>query len=186
MPSTTSTVAPAAATRMETNCLCCNRKLNAVLRSSVSSLCNPCFDEAGIENAHQDGHHAETPATDCPACTATYDPHAGIRTRQVSGLQGKVVNAETDGRIKGQAKAPAADAVRGTFGAAPTLRGTPALQFAGLGYAVLKTGHTWAGHKWTQVRVDGMATNKWFWDADLVASAAPTNRRRGRAAAAAA
>lgn len=31
-------------------------------------MCVACYDAAGLENAHQDGHHRETLDPECPAC----------------------------------------------------------------------------------------------------------------------
>lgn len=33
-----------------------------------TGLCGPCYDEAGLENEHADGHHDEAPHADCPDC----------------------------------------------------------------------------------------------------------------------
>lgn len=187
MPRTTTAATPVvaesttAAGRMETNCLCCNRKLNSALRSELSHLCTVCYDEAGYENAHNDGHHSaeeQGPNEVCHLCTGA-NPHAGIRTRVASGNQGKVVNPEADRRIKGKAQAPATDAAIVAFPARPTLRGKASPSLSGLTYQVLKSNHKWAGHTWTQVRIEGMDTNKWFWTEDLVRTA------RGRRTAAA-
>lgn len=44
-----------------------------------TGLCGPCYDRAGLENAHSDGHHANEPDPECPDCledrtgTATID-----------------------------------------------------------------------------------------------------------------
>jgi hypothetical protein len=38
--------------------------------SSGIDLCAACYDEAGLENEHQDGYHAEKPVSDCPMCEA--------------------------------------------------------------------------------------------------------------------
>jgi hypothetical protein len=38
--------------------------------SSGIDLCAACYDEAGLEDEHQDGYHAEEPVSDCPMCRA--------------------------------------------------------------------------------------------------------------------
>jgi hypothetical protein len=31
-------------------------------------MCNVCYDQAGHENDHQDGHHEEADEANCPMC----------------------------------------------------------------------------------------------------------------------
>lgn len=33
-----------------------------------TQLCKRCYDEAGLENEHQDGYHDKEPNKDCPMC----------------------------------------------------------------------------------------------------------------------
>jgi hypothetical protein len=33
-----------------------------------TGLCGPCYDRAGLENSHADGHHATDPDPECPDC----------------------------------------------------------------------------------------------------------------------
>lgn len=46
------------------------RNSAAKLRSAMGydDMCAACYDVAGLENEHSDGHHAETPNADCPQC----------------------------------------------------------------------------------------------------------------------
>jgi hypothetical protein len=33
-----------------------------------TELCERCYEEAGLENEHQDGYHEDAPHPDCPDC----------------------------------------------------------------------------------------------------------------------
>lgn len=54
------------------NCTICDFKLTKATRSTENpELCDVCWDQAGLENAHMDGWHDEGNADDdCPACGA--------------------------------------------------------------------------------------------------------------------
>lgn len=46
------------------------RNSAAKLRAAMGydDMCATCYDVAGLENEHSDGHHAEEPNADCPQC----------------------------------------------------------------------------------------------------------------------
>lgn len=43
----------------------------AVHTDKGRGVCNPCYDLAGLENAHADGYHSETPDPACPECNTS-------------------------------------------------------------------------------------------------------------------
>jgi hypothetical protein len=46
------------------------RNSAAKLRAAMGyeDMCATCYDKAGVENEHSDGHHADEPNADCPQC----------------------------------------------------------------------------------------------------------------------
>lgn len=50
-------------------CECCGKRTRETgsCESNVG-LCLTCYDEAGLENEHEDGHHDAEPHADCPYC----------------------------------------------------------------------------------------------------------------------
>lgn len=50
--------------------MACGRKLDPGSKDAMGvDLCPQCYDEAGLENEHADGHHdAAYPTPGCPAC----------------------------------------------------------------------------------------------------------------------
>ena len=46
------------------------RNSAAKLRAAMGyeDMCATCYDQAGLENEHADGHHADEPNADCPQC----------------------------------------------------------------------------------------------------------------------
>lgn len=175
----------------ETNCICCARSFNArVIRSDVSHLCVPCFDEAGEENAHQDGHHdlnvdgqMDVSNANCHICNET-DPHAGFRSRPASGNQGKVMS-DTDGRLVANTPSLPADAERVRL--TGKRLGVPNAKYVGEASVIKRDTHTWGGHSsWVLVIVDGVTQRRWFWSEDVEDASTPPRRNRGRRSAAAA
>lgn len=57
-----------------------SRNSAAKLRAALGyeDMCAKCYDVAGLENEHSDGHHADEPNADCPQCK---DRLASIRNR---------------------------------------------------------------------------------------------------------
>ena len=43
-------------------------------------LCEPCYDAAGMENSHSDGHHADNPDPNCPDCNPAAEPPSDTET----------------------------------------------------------------------------------------------------------
>lgn len=49
--------------------MACGRKLDPANKDAMGvDLCPTCYDEAGLENEHSDGHHDDEPDPACPAC----------------------------------------------------------------------------------------------------------------------
>ena len=69
-------------------CTDCHRKLNSSNTSThhQPDLCDDCYDLAGLEAAHQDGDHDDTPDTECLLC----DPNAR-KDRSRKGHEGTTV-----------------------------------------------------------------------------------------------
>lgn len=40
---------------------------------ATSGICRDCYEEAGYENAHSDGHHDAQPDYNCPVCREERD-----------------------------------------------------------------------------------------------------------------
>lgn len=66
---------PVQRTRTGRTCTVCGKGVTArnsaaKLRAAMGyeDMCAPCYDQAGLENEHSDGHHAEAPNADCPQC----------------------------------------------------------------------------------------------------------------------
>ncbi len=64
-------------TKLPTTCTGCDTKLTKKNRTSANlgtlpgtfdDMCLTCYEEAGVENEHADGHHDDTPAANCPEC----------------------------------------------------------------------------------------------------------------------
>lgn len=72
-----------ARTRM-VDCPDCRQRRAAPSYDRGTPLCEACYDDAGMENAHSDGHHADAFHPDCPGCRA----HAA------SAAAGRVVVAQ--------------------------------------------------------------------------------------------
>lgn len=62
-------------TRQARKCTVCGKNVTA--RNSAAKvygsighedMCVTCYDQAGLENEHSDGHHADEPNADCPQC----------------------------------------------------------------------------------------------------------------------
>lgn len=51
-------------------CKCCGKRTRAIGNkdNEFVRLCVKCYDEAGMENAHADGHHKNNPNYECPIC----------------------------------------------------------------------------------------------------------------------
>lgn len=141
-------------------CECCGRTFNARLtRSSVSGLCEACFDEAGMENAHVDGHH-ETPDANCHLCQ-NVDAHAGIRVGAAAGA-GRVAS-EADGRLKANAPTVPETAKRVKVA---TQKGKENTKFAGMTGSVILE-ETYAGVPHYKVKLDDVAQVRWFYVSDV-------------------
>lgn len=52
-------------------CLVCKKLTRSTGRGDNENvnLCAACYDAAGIENEHYDGHHQYEPCAQCPLCT---------------------------------------------------------------------------------------------------------------------
>ena len=68
---------------------CGKRTLDTGRDEAGVGLCIACYDAAGHENAHYDGHHAETPEPACPLCQQEGKTHDGIRDDTGSGPAGR-------------------------------------------------------------------------------------------------
>lgn len=56
-------------TALPKECLECGKRTNKVNRSEDNpDLCKKCFEIAGLENGHEDGHHEDAFRKDCPIC----------------------------------------------------------------------------------------------------------------------
>ncbi|MGD7705488.1 hypothetical protein [Microlunatus sp. Y2014] len=59
-------------TRPARNCTSCSTRLNLSIRAIENpDVCRTCWEQAGLENSHQDGHHdadREGANADCPMC----------------------------------------------------------------------------------------------------------------------
>lgn len=51
-------------------CMHCGRQVRRTTADGQNGLCTPCFDAAGYENAHSDGHHrgSENWTPECESC----------------------------------------------------------------------------------------------------------------------
>lgn len=54
--------------------VCGTRKIDHKTQGLDSTMCEPCFEAAGIENEHTDGLHADAPNAACPDCE--FDQHS--------------------------------------------------------------------------------------------------------------
>jgi len=53
-------------------CRCCGKRTRETgSGESGSGLCADCFNDAGLENEHSDGHHDDEPKPGCPQCNAS-------------------------------------------------------------------------------------------------------------------
>jgi len=51
-------------------CRSCGKRTRETGSSESNNLlCAKCYEEGGLENEHEDGHHRETPADGCLLCT---------------------------------------------------------------------------------------------------------------------
>lgn len=51
-------------------CRGCDQRFRAIDLDMSTRMCEECFDAAGLENEHNDGHHDDNPDPGCPWCTA--------------------------------------------------------------------------------------------------------------------
>jgi recombinational DNA repair protein RecR len=59
-----------AARRAMLPCQECGELHKATRLDSSTGLCEKCYDLAGMENEHSDGHHDGAPNSECPDCLA--------------------------------------------------------------------------------------------------------------------
>jgi len=51
------------------NCRVCEKKTHSSIGGDLDiQLCRRCYDEANMENEHNDGHHIDKPNPKCPFC----------------------------------------------------------------------------------------------------------------------
>lgn len=51
-------------------CRVCGKLTHSSINGDMSiELCRPCYDAAGVENEHLDGHHEGSPKKGCPNCS---------------------------------------------------------------------------------------------------------------------
>ena len=162
---------PRSITPRSTTCDCCGVTLRRDSEGFNIQLCQRCFDEAGYENAHNDGHHAldgiDMSQTDalarlaaeqaaCHICSGR-DPHATVRLGAAAGA-GRVAS-EADGRLKANAPVVPETAKRVRI-VTQCGRNT---KFAGLTGSVI----IHEREIWNKVKIDGVTQVRWFHDADL-------------------
>jgi len=69
--------------RGTTRCRGCGKLTWKEYEATQSGLCTTCFNDAGMENEHNDGHHDESPDPACRFCQGTAaDTLARERARQ--------------------------------------------------------------------------------------------------------
>jgi hypothetical protein len=52
-----------------TNCRVCGKRTHSSIDGNVGiALCRACYEDAGMENEHSDGHHDDAPHPDCTDC----------------------------------------------------------------------------------------------------------------------
>lgn len=56
-----------------THCAVCETKITRSNRSDNPECCIPCFEFAGWENEHDDGHHGDKVSEQCPICNPALD-----------------------------------------------------------------------------------------------------------------
>lgn len=154
-------------------CACCGtrRIASAAETAHGLELCVRCYDEAGYENAHSDGHHADEADANCHVCQGT-DPHAGIRAPGVGS--GACVRTD-DGRLKDMAPSLPENPARVKL--TGVRLGQPAPKYVGQASVIKADNHVWGGHSnWVMVIVDGMTQRRWFWAEDVKAVRAPRAR----------
>lgn len=55
-------------------CRCCQKHTRETgAGESMIDLCLNCYEGAGLENEHTDGHHDAEPEANCPDCKAEAD-----------------------------------------------------------------------------------------------------------------
>lgn len=157
-------------------CVCCRtrRIANPAETAHGVDLCVRCYDEAGFENAHSDGHHDDAPDANCHVCQGT-DPHAGIRAAGVGA--GRVASA-ADGRLKENAPSVPENASRVKL--VGVRCGLPNARYGSEAHPlmaqVIKTStHTWKGYTgdWYCVLPEGQSVRRWFWASDVKTVRAP-------------
>lgn len=156
-------------------CACCGTRRIAPAAETAHGvdLCVICYDEAGMENAHSDGHHEAEADANCHVCQGT-DPHAGIRAVPVGA--GACVRTD-DGRLKDMAPSLPENPERVRL--VGIRLGEAAPKYDNLQASVIKRdNHVWGGHNsWVMVIVDGMTQRRWFWSEDVRPVRAPRARR---------
>lgn len=183
----------ASAIVMDTECACCHRNFSRSVRnpmnptsakrsSDLQHLCEGCYDEAGFENAHNDGHH-ETPDAGCYVCNGT-DAHPFLPVvAEVAPVRvgaGRVAS-EADGRLKPNAPTLPENPARVKL--TGVRLGQPAPKYVGQASVIKADNHVWGGHSnWVMVIVDGMTQRRWFWAEDVTPVRAPRARRTAVAA----
>ena len=55
-------------TNQPVKCKACGKLTTQDVDGAGLSLCRRCYEEAGLENEHQDGLHDAAPVKGCPAC----------------------------------------------------------------------------------------------------------------------
>lgn len=153
----------ASTTARPTHCICCQtaRVASAQETAHGVDLCVRCYDEAGYENAHSDGHHTDAADENCHVCQGT-DPHASIRGAAVGA--GRVVR-ESDGRLQANAPVPAADAKRVRV---VSFRGDVTHKTVGLtGSIVTAEPKTVKGDKFHLVKLDAQGQCRWYLVSEL-------------------
>lgn len=169
-------------------CGCCGRRFNnrSVIRGSTQEICEFCYEEAGYENAHSDGHHE--PLADgainvlqigCHICQGT-DPHAGFAAPRGAAEGAGRVMSDTDDRLRGNA--PVLPENPNRVKLTGMRLGVPAPKYVGEASVIKADNHVWGGHSnWVMVIPDGMTTRRWFWAED-VETLPVARQRRGRSA----
>lgn len=69
-------------------CEGCGKLTAMVQGDATTQLCRKCYDEAGLENEHEDGLHDDSPVADCPTCRRM-QPNA---RRAAAGIEPTVKN----------------------------------------------------------------------------------------------
>lgn len=170
-----------------TACICCARPFSRRVARSADSVenCDVCWEEAGYENAHSDGHHDDEeagPQADCHVCQGT-SAHAFLEGATVTSTPsprngaGRVAST-ADGRLK--ANAPTLPESPDRVRLQGTIRGQASVKYNGLLASVIRRStHTWDRHAgdWVQVQIDGQVQCRWFYAEEVK----PVRKSRARA-----